>query len=79
VRFLTNSGVFLGMKHVSRWTVGDGGAYSFAPGRRVGFEKDRTGPLNAVHRRPPSGRTDFPVENTAVEIGHFHPLEARSS
>ena len=27
-RFLTNSGVFLGMKHVSRWTAGDGGAYS---------------------------------------------------
>ena len=25
---LTNSGLFLGMKHVSRGTAGDGGAYS---------------------------------------------------
>ena len=33
-------------------------------GRRATFEKDRTGPLNAVHRRPAPGRTDCPAENS---------------
>jgi len=40
------------------------GKRSLAVGRRATFEKDRTGPLNAVHRRPAPGRTDCPVENT---------------
>ena len=50
---------------------GDGGGRrgkrSLAVGRRATFEKDRTGPLNAVHRRPAPGRTDCPVENTENE------------
>ena len=86
---VTNLDGFLGMKHVSRGTAGDGGAivlgtglldklfhsladcrgrhgkWSLAVGCRATFEKDRTGPLNAVHRRPALGRTDCPVENTA--------------
>ena len=41
------------------------GKRSLTVGRRATFEKDRTGPLNAVHRRPAPGRTDCPVENTA--------------
>ena len=53
------------MKHVSQWTAGDGGAYSSSHrGAGQVLKKDRTGPLNAVHRRPSPGRTDCPVENT---------------
>ena len=42
------------------------GKRSLAVGRGATFGKDRTGPLNAVHHRPTPGRTDCPVENTAV-------------
>ena len=44
------------------------GKRSLAVGRRATFEKDRTGPLNAVRRRPAPGRTDCPVENTASHL-----------
>ncbi|PUU72422.1 hypothetical protein B9Z19DRAFT_1197577 [Tuber borchii] len=49
------------MKH---FLWGTAGQWSLAAGRGATLEKDRTGPLNAVHRRPPPGRTDCPVENT---------------
>jgi len=56
---LTNSGVFLGMKHVSRGTAGDGGAYS--PSHRGAGQvlqktgRDRLTPSTAV--RLQDGRT----------------------
>ena len=56
---------------------GDGGGRrgkrSLAVGLRATFEKDRTGPLNAVHRRPAPGRTDCPVENTVLERKDIDP------
>jgi len=50
--------------------AGHGGAIILWARPQGKFRKrpDRTGPLNAVHRRPPSGRTDCPVENTVLDI-----------
>ena len=41
------------------------GQRSLSVGRGATFEKDRTGPPNAVPRRPAPGRTDCPFANTA--------------
>ena len=44
------------------------GQRSLAVGRGATFEKDRTGPPNAVPRRPAPGRTDCPVANTENKL-----------
>jgi len=53
--------------------LGTAGETVFGREAEGNFWKDRTGPLNAVHRRPAPGRTDCPVVNTLrnpAGIGH---------
>ena len=52
------------------------GQPSLAVGRWATFEKDRTGPPNAVPGRPAPERTDCPVANTGLPVKSKHSPQA---